>query len=122
EAVQRAYTLCQEGFKIASTWDDVRRVVTEIEGQQVLARQTRAAEEAAMAAQSIAHIRRWTHWTGIFAFAILVTLWVFVLTNGTVVGRWLPLLLGVIALGAAYYWTQIRRPRAAPQAPAEESG
>jgi hypothetical protein len=121
EAAQRAYTLCQEGFKIASTWDDVRRVVTEIEGQQGLARQARAADEAAAAAQSIAHIRKWTQWTGIFAFAILVSLWTYILTNGTVVGRWLPVLLGVIALGAAYYWTQIRRPRAAPASPAEES-
>jgi hypothetical protein len=121
EAVQRAYALCQEGFKITSTWDDVRRVVTEVEGQQGLARQARAAEEAVAAAQSIAHIRRWTQWTGIFAFAILVTLWIYVLTNGTGAGRWLPLLLGVISVGAAYYWTQLRRPRAAPARAAEES-
>jgi hypothetical protein len=121
EAVQQAYTLCQEGFKIASTWDDVRRVVTEVEAQQGLARQARAAEEAAAAAQSIAHIRRWTQWTGIFAFAIMVTLWIAVLSQGTITGRWLPILLGLIALGGAYYWTQMRRPRAAPAPPVEES-
>jgi hypothetical protein len=120
-AVQRAYALCQEGFKITSNWDDVRRVVTEIEAQQGLARQARASEEAALAAQSIVHIRRWTQWTGMFAFAILVTLWIAVLTNGTVTGRWLPILLGVIALGTVYYWTQMRRPRAAPAPPVEES-
>jgi hypothetical protein len=120
EAVERAYTLCQEGFKITPMWDDVRRVVTEVEAQQGLARQAQAAEESARAAQSIVHIKRWTQWTGIFAFAILITLWVAVLTFGTVLGRWLPILLGIIAMGAAYYWTQIRRPRAAPAPPAEE--